>query len=184
MLLVVAAAVIVLAVVVGAGVRFEFFDEFPSEWEWFFGILSIVGFIVGAIVFPQLIWGRPQLSWDFHVEHTEGERHLSVMLSNPQVANKTVRRLGVHRQTIASLIVQFRLLESGSGRILRPVQQALIKTDEDIDDMVKHRVSLPPTYSVGASAMIAMWDYENNRAVLAPAPLKSEFILPIGQYQS
>lgn len=184
MLWLVVLPLVLLIALIGLGIWIGFFNEFPSEWEWFFGILSIVGLIVGAIVFPQLIWGKPKLKWDFHTESAENERHLGIMFSNPQVQSKVLRRLGVYRQTISSLIVQFRVAEAGSGTILLPTRQAIIKTDESIDPRdLKHRISLPPTYSVGASALIVMWDYANSRAVTVPTPPRKQEVLGPGYYR-
>ena len=181
MLLLVIGAILLLAVVAGFGVYFDYFDELPSEWEWFFGILSVVGFVVGTVVFPQLVWGRPKLTWDFHTEQAEGERHLAVMFHNPPVQMKLLRRLGVHRQGIQSLVVQFQLKEAGSGTIVVPILQSLIYSDEDSTDKGQYRIALPPTYSVGASVLVASWDYKTSQAFLGG---QTPVLLKPGQYHA
>jgi hypothetical protein len=180
----VAVTVLVLGALVGMGWYFGLFDEFPSQWEWFFGILSVVGFVVGTLIFPQLAWGQPRLRTEFHVESTEAQTHLSLMFNNPQVQKKLLRSIGVHRQAIQSLVVNFRIAEAGSGKILLPIHQALIYSDEDQDDKGRYRISLAPTYSVGATVLVAVWDYKVRQAIVPPDRLRNPLVLPPGQYRA
>lgn len=184
MLFLVGTALVLLCTLVVAGVYFKFFDQFPSEWEWFFGILSIVGFIVGAVVFPQLVWGKPRLAWNFYAESREGQCHLGIMFKNPQITQRFLRTLGVYRQAIQSLVVQFRIAEAGSGVILIPNHQAIIYSDEDEGNKGRKRVALPSTFSVGASVLVLTWDYANAQAIVPPDGLRPAHTLGVGQYRA
>ena len=43
---------------------------------------------------------------------------------------------------------------------------------------------LPPTYSVGASVIVAMWDMENQRAIVPPSRIHPATALAQGYYEA
>ena len=62
-----------------------------------------------------------------------------------------------------------------------PILQSLIYSDEDSTDKGQYRIALPPTYSVGASVLVASWDYKTSQAFLGGQTL---VLLKPGQYHA
>lgn len=159
------------------------FGRFPDNWEWVGIVLAGVGLTMATPSILQLLWGRPVLRTRFENGVQEIERFLPIYLENPPVKNRLMRRLGVRRDTIQSLTVQFRIIEAGSGKIIIPIRQARIYSDDDPTDMGRDRISLPPTFSVAASVMIVRWDTQKNKALIPPDRLRTEYPLDAGQYR-
>lgn len=159
------------------------FGRFPDNWEWVGIVLAGVGVALAMPSVFQLLWGRPILRTRFENGVDENNRFLPVYLDNPPIRNQIMRRLGVRRDTIQSLTIQFHISEAGSGKIVIPIHDARIYSDDDPTDMGRDRISLPPTFSVAASIMIVRWDTQKNKAIVPPDRLRAEYPLDAGQYK-
>lgn len=112
---------------------------------------------------------------EFENDAQEQHRSLMVFLKNQHVTGPA-KALGVTRDTIQSLTASFRISEISRGTII-PVIQAQIYSDSDDTDEGRGRATLPPTYSVGASIMVARWDIDNQRVVVPPSRTRTETVL-------
>ena len=109
---------------------------------------------------------------------------LLIFLNNPPVQKRLLRILGVRRETVQSLTAEFRISEVGSGKVIVPIRQARIYSDDDPSDIGRGRIVLPPTYSVAASITIAKWDIGRNKVVILGDRLRGELQLNAGYYQA
>lgn len=159
------------------------FGVFPDSWEWVGIVLAGVGLTMGTPFVFQKLWGQPDLRTRFENGVEGADRFLPVYLENPPIKKRILRWLGVKRDTIQSLTIQFRIREVGSGRILIPIRQARIYSDDDPTDFGRNRISLPPTYSVAATIIVAQWDTETGKALIPPDRIREGFSLDVGQYQ-
>ena len=130
---------------------------------------------MGIGPFAQWIWGRPVLKTRFERDAQGNDRCLIIFLRNAPVKNAFLKRL-VQRNSVDSLTAWYQVSEVGSSKILLPVRQLLIYSDSDGDDNGRWRVTLPPTYSVGASIMPVVWDHSLNAVVLPPSRTQPEII--------
>jgi hypothetical protein len=160
----------------------DHFGNFPDSWAWIGIILAGLGVIMTAPTIFQMIWGKPRVDISFEDVDDPNGKSLQVFFNNPPVRNKLLRFLGVRRETVQSLTVQFRISEPWSGKILVPIHQGLIYTDEvDVaESTCKGRISLPPTFSVGATTMIIMWQ---DGAYIPPDRLRQPRQLTAGIYE-
>ena len=159
------------------------FGTFPDNWEWVGIAMAGVGIVMATPSMFKMLWGRPLVQTEFE-RGIEGEKRcLLVHLKNPVVKNRILRKLGVRRDTVQSLEIQFRITEFGSGRIIDPIRQARIYSTDDPADVGNYRIVLPPTFSVSASFMVILWDVQNNRAFVPPDHLRQLLEIPPGYYQ-
>ncbi|MBA7613942.1 hypothetical protein ES703_21201 [subsurface metagenome] len=157
---------------------------FPDSWEWAGIVLAGVGIAMGVPSVLQMAMGRPKLMINFDRTAKGEERFLAVFLKNPQLEKKSVwRKLGIKRDTIESLIVSFRISEVGTGKIILPIMQSRIYSDDDTTDVGKNRIALPPTLSFEASVMIAIWDKDKKRAIIPGDRLRPSVEISAGVYQ-
>jgi hypothetical protein len=159
------------------------FGDFPARWEWVGMVLAGVGILMGSPTIFQMIWGRPGLSAEFENDAQGEARSLVVFLKNPPVRG-LAKMLGVRRDAVQSLTASLRISEVGSGKIIIPVRQAMIYSDNDETDNGRQRTTLPPTYSVGASIMVAMWDIHDQRVIVPPSRTHPETALSEGYYEA
>ena len=152
--------------------------------------LGIAGTVAGIVAIKmatqpllQVLYGQPRLRTKFEVGVEGVDRFLLVYLDNPPIKNRILKKLKVKRNPIQSLTVQFRIREAGSGKIVDPIRNARIFSDDDDDDSGHWRISLPPTFSVSASIMVARWDTQKKKACVLPDRTKPELILESGQYK-
>jgi len=161
-------------------------ESIPPELNWVIGILGLVAFVLAVLAMPsvmQMLWGRAQLRTEYKLDANGEERSLIVFLSNPPVRQKFLKRIGVQRVAIQSLEASFRIREAGSGTVLDPIRHARFKSPDDpSDEYFSYRIVLPPTYSVGASLMVAIWDKDNAQAVVPPDRLRPAIALSDGLY--
>jgi hypothetical protein len=160
------------------------FGKFPDSWSWTGIVLAGLGIVMTAPTIFQMILGGPRVDVDFRDYMQSGTKLLQVFFNNPPVTNRVWRFLGVHRETVASLSAQFRISEVGSGTIIVPIHQAPLYADDADSDACRQRIPLPPTYSVGATAAIILWDTPNKCAVIPPDRLRQPIILKPGYYQA
>lgn len=161
---------------------FGIFGRFPDNWEWVGIILAGIGITMAMPPILQLFWGHHSLRTRFENGVDGVKRFLPVYLDNMPVKNKILKKLGIKRDTIQSLTVQFRISEAGSGKVIIPIHNARIYSDDDPTDIGKDRISLPATLSVGACIMIVQWDAQKKQAIVLHDRLMSEFPLNTGQY--
>jgi hypothetical protein len=159
------------------------FGGFPDSWGWVGIILAAVGLAMATPSIFQKLWGRPILKHEFERGAEGKDRFLAVHLKNPPVRNRILRILGVRRDSIQSLTVSFRIIEYGSGKILDPVRQAILYSDEYVKDGGRYRIALPPTYSVGANFIIAIADADAKRVFVPQDRLRTHLLIPPGYYQ-
>jgi len=88
------------------------FGRFPDNWEWVGIVLAGWGIAMGTPSVLQMIFGRPKLLTNFDRYVRDQERGLLVFLKNPPLGKKSfLRKLGIRRDTIASLSASFRISE-------------------------------------------------------------------------
>ncbi len=158
------------------------FGRFPDNWEWAGFVLAGIGIAMAVPSIFQSLWGRPFLRTRFENGVDKANRFLPVYLDNPPVRNRILKRLGIRRDTIQSLTIHFQIKEAGSGKIIVPIRQARIYSDDDPNDMGRDRIALPPTFSVAASVMIVRWDIQKKKALIPPDRLRTEYPLDSGRY--
>ena len=158
------------------------FGRFPDEWEWVSIVLAGVAITMATPSILQMLWGRACIETEFTVSAMGSERSLSIFLKNPPVQNRILKIVGVKRETVQSLTAEIRISEFGSKRIIVPIRHARLFSDEDTSDKGSNRIVLPPTYSVAASIMVAMWDNKNNLAVILGDRLRENLLLGEGYY--
>ncbi|MBA7589836.1 hypothetical protein ES708_31928 [subsurface metagenome] len=158
------------------------FGRFPDEWEWVGIVLAGVGIAMVTPSILQMFWGRALIETEFEVSARESERSLVVLLKNPPVKSRVLKALGVKRETVQSLTAEIRISEFGSKEIIVPIRHARLFSDEDTSDEGSNRIVLPPTYSVAASIVIAMWDHKNKKAVILGDRLRQPLLLEDGYY--
>ena len=159
------------------------FGRFPDNWEWVGIILAGVGLAMASPSIFQMLWGRPLVKVEFGRGIEDEKRLLLVYLQNPPVKNLILRKLGVRRDTVQSLTVQFRISEFGSGKIIEPIRNAKIYSDDDPTDVGKWRMALAPTFSVGARCVIVFWDTQKMKALVPPDRISQLLELSPGYYR-
>ena len=160
------------------------FGVFPDSWEWTGIVLAGLGLIMGVPSVLQMTMGRPKLMVGFDRVVKDKERSLAIFFKNPQLDKKSVwRKLGIKRDTIQSLIVSFRISEAGAGKVIIPIMQSRIYSDDDPTGKGSGRIALPPTMSFEACAMITMWDEVKKRAVVPGDRLRQAVGLSAGIYR-
>ena len=159
------------------------FGFFPNNWEWFGIALAGSGLAMTTPTVFQMIWGKPILEVEFD-RYGEGNKLcLLVFLKNQRVKNRVLRKFGIRRDPIHSLTAQFRISEVGSSKIIDPIRQAKLYSDEE-EDKGRYRIALPATYSVAASFMVILWNPKTNRAFIPPDRLRPGLEIPPGYYQA
>lgn len=159
------------------------FGRFPDNWEWVGIVMAGVGIAMATPSIFQMLWGRPILKVEFERDVEENKRFLSVHLSNPPIKRRILKKLGVSRDTIQSLEIAFRVQDFGSGKIIDPIRQARLYPTDDPTDRGNYRIALPPTFSVGASFVVILWDTENKKALVPPDRLRKLLEIAPGYYQ-
>ena len=158
------------------------FGRYPDEWEWVGIVLAGVAITMATPSIFQMFWGRACIETEFEVSARGSERSLLIFLRNPPVQNRIMRILGVKRETVQSLTAEIRISEFGSKKIIVPIRHARLFSDEDTSDKGSNRIVLPPTYTVAASIMVAMWDNKNKKAVILGDRLRQPLLLDEGYY--
>lgn len=169
--------IVVLAVICLAFIGI--FGRFPDEWEWVGIVLAGFGLAMATPSIFQMFWGRAVVELQFEVYPENSERALAIFFKNPTVKSRILRMLGVKREVVQSLTAEIRISDVGSNTIIVPIRQARIYSDDDPSDSGNNRIVLPPTYSVGASIMVAHWDNQQKRAIIPPDRRKQP--LPLGE---
>lgn len=153
--------------------------------------LAALAFVLALPPFANMFFGGPSIELIFERTVENGRHFLPIYIKNRPVAHLVLRLLRVHRSTVQGLTASFRITEVGSGKILIPIRQAYIVTDA-VGEMMQ-RITLPPTYSVGATIVMIGWDTgkddpENPEGpegvIIIPGPTSSKFSLPQGIYQA
>ena len=156
--------------------------RFPDGWEWVGIVLAGVGVAMATPSIFQMFCGRACVETEFEVSAKDSERSLLIFLKNPPVKSRILKVLGVKRETVQSLTAEIRISEFGSKKIIVPIRHARLFSDEDSSDTGSNRIVLPPTYSVAASIMVAMWDDKNKRAVILGDRIRQPLLLGEGYY--
>ena len=158
------------------------FREVPDRWVWVSIVFAAVGIAIGAPGALQRMFGRPKLMREYDRYVKESERGLIILLKNPQLGEKSfLRKLGVRRDTIASLSAGFELL--GKGKVEIPIMHSRIYADDDPTEAGSWRIALPATLHHCASIMIARWDNEKEKAIVPGDTVRSDVELSDGKYR-
>jgi hypothetical protein len=159
------------------------FGRFPDEWEWVAIVFVGVGIAMTAPGLLQMFLGRACVETEFEVSARGDERSLVVFLKNPPIQSRVLKTLGVRREPVQSLTAEIRISEFGSKKIIAPIRHARLFTDEGTSsEKGFNRIALPPTYSVAASIMVAMWDSGHRQAVVLGDILREPLFLNEGYY--
>ncbi len=158
------------------------FGRFPDNWEWVGIVLAGWGLAMGAPSGLQMMLGRPKLLRDYDRHVRNQERALMIFLKNPPLSEKSIwRKLGVRRDTIASLSASFRISET--AKVTIPIMHARIYSDDDLTEAGSWRIALPPTFSWSTSIMVAMWDDTKKKAIVLGDKARDSVELPAGVYR-
>lgn len=158
-------------------------DDAPAAWEWVSIILGATSLSIAGPALLQGLYGSPHVNARIESYAEGATKSLVVFVENTPVRTRLLKLLGVKRESIQSLTASFRISETGSGKILLPVRQARIYSDDDSTDIGRDRISLPPTFSVAASFLIAVWGLEgNNAAIVPPHRNQASLVIPPGYY--
>jgi len=176
------ALIIIFALVILCLAFIGIFGRFPDEWEWVGIVLAGVAIAMATPTIFQMFWGRACIETDFEVSAMGSERSLVILLKNPPIKSRILGLLGVKRETVQSLTAEIRISEFGSKKIIVPIRHARLFSDEDTSDKGSNRMMLPPTYSVAASIMVAMWDNKNKKAVILGDRPRQPLLLGAGYY--
>ena len=177
-LLVLLALVILVLAFVGV------FGRFPDNWEWVGIVLAGGGIAMGTPSILQMIFGRPKLVSEYFRIVEKQDRSLVIFLKNPPLEKKSIwGKLGVRRETLQSLIISLQISEVGSGRILIPIMQTRIFSDDDPDNKGRGRIALPPTFHSPASVMIAMWVEKEKKVAIPGDRIRQSKLLSAGKYR-
>ena len=158
-------------------------------WVEFVGLgltaFSAVGVFLAAPTLLQLFFGSPKLNTLFgaDVDPGNGHRILVVFLDNSPPYKLLRRWAVVKRDTIQSLTVAFQIYQVDTRSIAVEVHQARIHSDSDSTDAGRYRVTLPPTYSVAASFVVAEWNPDSGAEV---PPTRTQASVPLvpGTYKA
>ncbi len=165
-----------------------FHQAMLPEWAWVVAIIGLVMSVIGIAMavgpFLQMWFGRGKVEPTFRLEPNDPHRSLHIFLLNPPITSALLNRLGVERDTVKSLSISFRIAEGGSGIEILPIHQAKLYTDDQPDDRGVYRISLPPTYSVQATAIIVHWDSVTQAAAVPPDRLRGPITVPTGRYRA
>ena len=166
---------------------FDWLGESPAtSVQWVDIVLSFIAFGIAVVALPtifQRLWGRAKLEIEFDRHAMDSERVLLIHLKNPPVKSQWGKRMGVTRDSIKSLAATTRIFEAGSGRVVDPLRHMRIYPDDDLDGHSFSRISLPPTYSVGAGILIALWESEPRAARIPPDQVRPPLFLGTGYYR-
>ncbi len=154
------------------------FGEFPDEWQWAGIILAGLALTMAMPSILQMFWGRPRVETEFDVSTERGKRSLVMFIKNPPIASRVLRTLGVRREAVQGLTAELRVSECGSGRIVVPIRHLALYSGDETHRMIQ----LPPTYSVGAAVMVAMWSNITKGAVIPGDKLRGPLELGQGYY--
>jgi len=160
------------------------FGRFPDNWEWVGIVLAGWGIAMATPSVMQMVMGRPHLLVESYEYVQDDQKTLQVLLKNPPVRNPIWRLLGVRRDTLQSLTASYRIAERGSGTIVVPIRQARIYSDDDPADEGKNRIALPPTFSIAASILIAIWQPEKQKVFVPGERQKQPVELSNGLYKA
>ncbi|OGO02590.1 MAG: hypothetical protein A2Y91_01000 [Chloroflexi bacterium RBG_13_54_8] len=158
------------------------FGRFPDNWEWVSIVLAGWGLAMGVPSVFQMVFGHPKLlrNYDRHVRNQE--RALMIFLKNPPLDKKSIwRKLGVRRDTVASLSASFRISEV--AKVTIPIMHARIYSDDDPTEAGSWRIALPPTFSWSTSIMVAWWDDTKKKAIVLGDKVRDSTELPAGVYR-
>lgn len=154
------------------------FGKFPDSWAWVGIVLAGMGIVMTSPSIIQMIWGRAAIQ----IEFSDTSTPLSIFLHNPPVQNRILRFLRIKRETIQSIVAEFRIQEAGSNKIIVPIRHARIYSDDDVAEIGNTRIALPPTYSVAASIVIITWDSQEKKAYITGDRLRSQLEIGEGYY--
>ena len=162
--------------------------ESLPKWVQFVGlglsVFSAVGVVLAAPTLLQIFFGGPKLNTRFGVDPGDGNRLLIVFLENQPAATWLRRLAVVKRDTIQSLTATFRIYHVEAESVVVPVHQARIYSDDDPTDEGRYRITLPPTYSVAASILVAKWNPDSGRAEIPPTRTAASVPLTTGTYEA
>jgi hypothetical protein len=121
-------------------------------WQWAFGIIGLVAFLMAIQPFIQAIWGRPKLVVDFKVECTDNEEFLNCLIRNIPVTNRILKMLFVYRNPIDDLFAQYKILAQNDRKQLSAVFKVKFQTQQG---QKLERITLPASYQSISFPIIA-----------------------------
>jgi hypothetical protein len=158
------------------------FGIFPDNWQWVGIVMAGLGLLMSTPSIFQMILGRPKLvrEYDRHVKNND--RALLIFLKNPPLSDKSIwGKLGIRRDTIASLSASFRISEKAKTTI--PIMHARIYSDDDPTRTGSWRIALPPTFSYSSSIVVATWDATLKKAMVLGDEVRESEYLPANVYK-
>jgi hypothetical protein len=174
---------IIIALALVCAAFWGLFDRFPDEWEWVGIIIAGIGLAMATPSLLQMFWGRANVETEFEEYSEKLERCLLVFFKNSPVKSRLLRILGVKRETVQSLTAEIRISESGSNKIIVPIRQSRIYSDDNTESG-NNRIVLPPTHSMGANIVVAHWDNQLKKAIIPPDRRRKPLPLGEGSYRA
>lgn len=113
----------------------------PIFWQWVFGTISVVAFIMATQTSLQMIFGKPKITLDFGEKRFDHQIMLEVAVINLPI-NRFLHILGVYRNVALGLMAIFEIKESRTGdKVYSDWVKLLSGTNE-----ATQRVDLPSGY--------------------------------------
>ncbi|MQA00346.1 MAG: hypothetical protein GEU80_13630 [Dehalococcoidia bacterium] len=116
----------------------------PPEWlQWTDIALSFVGFGIAIVAVPtilQMFFGAPDVRFRFRESVIDGDalKLLIVHVVNAPIRNKTLRRLGVRRESLDEIVVHYRVFNRAGELVREAIPRLKAKPGE-----VSQRTSVP-----------------------------------------
>ena len=151
---------------------FALASQFPVELDWASLVLGTIGTvfgIMGLAAFPQVIWGRARIEFEFDNIHVDGNKALRIRVLNPPEVRRFLRRL-VWRETLAVDHVWAEIREEPVSRLV--VQDMVIKVDGS------ERFNVPASL-VGRNCPIVVWEATDKQVHVFDS---AKTVLPPGEY--
>lgn len=157
------------------------------NWVQYVGLgLAAFSAVMAGLAAPtllQVFFGGPKLHTEFKDDDPGGgQRDLIVFLHNRPSAKLLGRLAVVKRDTIQSLTATVQICQEKTGALVVPVRQMPISSDAADDG--HDRISLPPTYSVGAFIKVVTWNPAGGQAEIPPTLARGPVPLMPGIYEA
>ena len=114
-------ALVILGTIVGIGMVFAWWNNFPNEWEWVALGLGTVGLVMSTKPFLQEVFGQPKLTLSFNYAEvivpkvSQEDMILQCEVRNDPIVKGILRLLGVRRLTVEDLIAELIITDAHSG---------------------------------------------------------------------
>jgi hypothetical protein len=99
-------------------------------WQWFFGIIGGIAFIMAIQPFTQVILGKPCLFADFETQKVDTKLFLVCKFWNSPIRNKIMQMLLITRNPVEDLYIEFEIFNKQKMQSIGNTFTAKIKNQE------------------------------------------------------